>query len=147
MKFASEPGEACVGMTAERYLRLYWGEVPDIVESGGNHLYQKKMRPCVKLTDCANTRCKNTCMTMGGFGKTACTIWASWATVVRISENKAPKPGSLLGGLKSGSGRSSHLRSYQLPAIRPERNISTTAHSQLRSILERDSEKWRSRAG
>ena len=55
--------------------------------------------------------------------------------MVRISENSASKPGSLFGGLESGSGRNSHLKTNQLATIVSCKRRVTAAHSQLRSIL------------
>lgn len=54
-------------------------------------------------TTWAKTRCRKTCRTAAGSGKTALTICASWLTVVRISLNSAAMPGSDLGAGESGS--------------------------------------------
>ena len=61
------------------------------------------------ITDWANTRCKKTCITKAGFGNTACTIWASWPTVARISMSSSVRLVSLFGGIVLGSARESHL--------------------------------------
>ena len=61
------------------------------------------------LTGWAKTRCKKTCITKGGFGKTAFTICASVSTVALISVNRDVRPSSLFGGVESGSGIVRHL--------------------------------------
>jgi hypothetical protein len=61
------------------------------------------------ITDWANTRCKKTCITKAGFGNTACTIWASWPTVARISMSSSVRLDSLFGGVVLGSARERHL--------------------------------------
>src|SRR6267154_1651193 len=61
------------------------------------------------ITDWANTRCKKTCITKAGFGNTACTIWASWPTVARISMSSSVRLDSLFGGIVLGSAKERHL--------------------------------------
>lgn len=49
-------------------------------------------------------------MTRGGFGKTACTIWDSCATVPLISAKSSVKPDSARGVVSSGFGTMTHLQ-------------------------------------
>ena len=90
------------------------------------------------ITDCANTRCKKTCITKGGFGNTACTICASWPTVPRISLSNSVRLDSLFGGIVSGSAKERHLRAYQCPAsdvvIKYRQNGIITLHVLLDTV-------------
>jgi hypothetical protein len=83
----------------------------------------KYQRPGLALTDCAKTRCRNTCMTTGGFGNTALTICASVSTVARISTKSSVNPVSLLGALASGSGRVFHLQTVPIETQNAKRII------------------------
>lgn len=96
------------------------------------------------LTDCANTRCRNTCITRGGLGKTAWTIVASSRTVPRISSNNSTSPRSVCGGLESGSGSACHLErvritSYQIDQIDEAHNVGSSKSLLCRTELMKKS--------
>ena len=79
------------------------------------------------LTGWAKTRCKKTCITKGGFGKTAFTICASVSTVALISVNRDVRPSSLFGGVESGSGIVRHLIKLVVTGFTSDLNRLTTA--------------------
>ena len=118
-KTGSEQAVEHEGMLNLRYQLPGAAIVPCVVESTSKNQsceFSTNVRP----TDWAKTRCKNTCITTGGFGKTALTICASVSTVALISENKSVSPSSVFGGLASGSGIEFQLRE-QVRKIRKRR--------------------------
>ena len=104
----SGPIAKCVDRPSPIYRMPYEEVVPYVAESA-NRVSLGVVTIRVPLTDCANTLCKNTCMTTDGFGKTAFTICASVSTVALISVNNSANPSSVLGGVVSASGNAFHL--------------------------------------
>jgi hypothetical protein len=68
------PFGALSDMLAQTFRHLGAIVAPYTVVSNCGSQFRKAVVKPDRLTDWANTRCKNTCMTIGGFGKTAFTI-------------------------------------------------------------------------
>lgn len=86
------------------------------------------------LTDCANTRWRNTCITYGGFGNTAWMMRYSCSTVYRISSKRFVSPGSSLGTGAPGSGSEVQLRDLNLVHGRKRRT--TSSHIAIFDLAE-----------
>ena len=104
----SGPIARCVDRPSPIFRMPYEEVVPYVAESV-NRVSLCVVTSTNTLTDCANTLCKNTCMTTDGFGKTAFTICASVSTVPLISVNNSANPSSVLGGVVSAFGNAFHL--------------------------------------